>query len=239
MSTYTPAGIELIGDGDQTGVWGQTTNTNWEMMEQMATGVVSVALTSPLYTLTTTDGALSTGRNAVVVFTGSPTATCTVTVSPNDMEKVYWIKNSSDESVVIEQGTGSNVTILSGSVKAVYCDGGGAGAAVSELTVEGVPQTGGTGSAIIPNGTTAQRDAAPVAGYLRFNSTLTSFEGYDGTAWGSIGGAQAGGAILTNKDTATVDYTIGIGSNGFSVGPLTINSGVTITVASGQRWLVL
>ena len=49
-----------------------------------------------------------------------------------------------------------------------------------------------TGSAILPAGTTAQRDAAPAAGYIRFNSTDSSFEGYDGSAWGAIGGGGGG-----------------------------------------------
>jgi len=102
-----------------------------------------------------------------------------------------------------------------------------------------VTKTSSTGSAVMPSGNTAQRDGAPSAGYLRFNSTLGSFEGYDGTDWGGIGGAQAGGAIVTNKDIASASYTIASGENGLSVGPLTINSGVTITVSSGQRWLVL
>ena len=44
---------------------------------------------------------------------------------------------------------------------------------------------------------------------------------------------------MTNKSTASVSYTIASGENGLSVGPITINSGVVVTVSSGQRWLVL
>jgi hypothetical protein len=102
-----------------------------------------------------------------------------------------------------------------------------------------VAKTSATGSAVLPAGTEAERDGSPQAGYLRFNNDTDSFEGYNGTAWGGIGGAQAGGAIVTNKDIASVSYTIATGENGLSVGPVTVNSGVTITVSSGQRWLVL
>jgi hypothetical protein len=103
-----------------------------------------------------------------------------------------------------------------------------------------VTKTSATGSAELPSGTTAQRDASASAGYIRFNSTETSFEGYDGSAWGAIGGgASAGGAIYENKDDITADYTITSGSNGFSVGPMTIASGVSVTIPSGQRWVVL
>jgi hypothetical protein len=74
---------------------------------------------------------------------------------------------------------------------------------------------------------------------FRFNDDTDQFEGYDGSAWGGISGAQAGGAILTNKSTASASYTIATGENGLSVGPITVSSGITITVSSGQRWLVL
>jgi hypothetical protein len=133
-STYTAAGIELITDGEQSGTWGQTTNTNWSMMEEMVTGVVSVALSSTTYTLTTTDGASSNGRHAVVVFTGSPGGTCTVTVSPNDMQKVYFIVNNSDQTVTMSQGSGANVNISASKSKVVYCDGAGSGAAVVDIS---------------------------------------------------------------------------------------------------------
>jgi hypothetical protein len=54
-----------------------------------------------------------------------------------------------------------------------------------------VTKTAITGSAALPVGTTAQRDGSPSAGYIRFNSTDSSFEGYDGSAWGAIGGGGA------------------------------------------------
>ena len=133
-SSYTAAGIELIADGDQSGTWGQTTNINWQLLEEMVGGVVSIALTSTTYSLTTSDGASSNGRHAVIVFTGSPGGTCTVTVSPNDMQKVYFVKNSSDESVTIAQGSGSDVTIEAGGTQIVYCDGAGSGAAVNTVS---------------------------------------------------------------------------------------------------------
>lgn len=47
------------------------------------------------------------------------------------------------------------------------------------------------------------------------------------------------GAVLLNADTMTVSGTIATGQNGLTVGPLTINSGVTLTVASGQRHVVI
>lgn len=106
-----------------------------------------------------------------------------------------------------------------------------------------VSKTSATGSAIMPTGTTGERDVTPSAGYLRFNSTLGKPEVYNGTAWGSVGGGATGGGgdevFVENGQTVTSNYTLTTGKNALSVGPITVNSGVTVTVPSGSRWLVL
>lgn len=107
-----------------------------------------------------------------------------------------------------------------------------------------VPRTGTTGSAAVPSGTTAQRDSVPQAGYFRWNSTLSKFEGYDGSAWGSIGGGGATGgstdAVFTlNDQTVTANYTIPTGKNAGTFGPVTINSGVSVTVPTGSVWTIV
>jgi hypothetical protein len=110
-------------------------------------------------------------------------------------------------------------------------------AVVDTTTV--VEKTSATGSAVIPAGTTGQRDGSPANGYFRYNSSLASFEGYVGGAWGGVGGAQAGGVIFENALTISANYTLTTSKNGLSVGPITIGSGVTVTIPSGQRWVVL
>ena len=105
--------------------------------------------------------------------------------------------------------------------------------------------SGATGSTITPTGTTAQRDGSPGAGYFRFNSTLTAFEGYDGSAWGEIGGgggATGGGdnqVFYENDQNVTTDYTITSGKNAMSTGAITIDDGVTVTVPSGSNWVII
>jgi hypothetical protein len=74
---------------------------------------------------------------------------------------------------------------------------------------------------------------------LRFNTDTGTFEGYDGTAWGAIGGGTSTTPFTENLDVVATSYTIATGKNALSVGPMTINSGVTVTVDSGQRWVVL
>lgn len=133
-STYTAAGIELIAQGEQAGAWGNTTNTNWQLVEEMVGGVVDITLTGASYSLSTSDGASSEGRHSVLNFSGSPGATCTVTVTPNDMQKVYFVVNGSDQTVTISQGTGANVSVSAGKNKIVFCDGAGVGAAVTDIS---------------------------------------------------------------------------------------------------------
>jgi hypothetical protein len=102
-----------------------------------------------------------------------------------------------------------------------------------------VIKTSSTGSAIIPSGATGDRDGSPANGYFRYNTSVNSFEGYVNGAWGGVGGAQAGGVIFENSLTISSNYTLTTSKNGLSVGPITINSGVTVTVPSGQRWVIL
>lgn len=65
----------------------------------------------------------------------------------------------------------------------------------------------GTDAIRLPVGTTAERPSPNVTGYLRFNSTLSSFEGYNGTAWGTIGGFPAGTSMLFVQTAAPTGWT--------------------------------
>lgn len=109
--------------------------------------------------------------------------------------------------------------------------------------VNKTPRTASTGSAVVPAGTTAERDGSPGAGYFRFNADLGKFEGYSGTAWGSVGGGATGGGsdelFIENGQNMTTNYTIPATKNAMSTGPITINSGVTLTVSSGARYVVI
>ena len=115
----------------------------------------------------------------------------------------------------------------------------GDGSTLSKVTTK----TSATGSSVVASGTTAQRDGSPSAGMLRFNSTDTSFEGYNGSAWGSIGGGASGGGsnavFYENDQTVSVNYTIPADKNAMSTGTITVNSGITVTVSSGARYVVI
>jgi hypothetical protein len=96
----------------------------------------------------------------------------------------------------------------------------------------------GTDAVGLAVGTTAQRPSA-TAGYARFNSDLTQFEVANGTSWDSFAAVQAGGAIIENTTTINSDYTLSTTKNSGSFGPITIASGVTVTIPDGAIWTIV
>ena len=100
----------------------------------------------------------------------------------------------------------------------------------------------GNAALILPRGATADRPTA-ANGMIRYNTTLSTFEGYKAGAWGAIGGGATGGgsddAFYENTTTLTSDYTITTNKNAMSAGPMTISSGVTVTVPTGSVWTVV
>lgn len=110
------------------------------------------------------------------------------------------------------------------------------------LTVPTTLALSSTGAVKMPVGTTAERPTAST-GQIRYNSTLTQFEGYGASSWGTIGGGATGGgsnqAFYENDVTITDSYTITTSKNAMTAGPITINDSVTVTVPDGSRWTVI
>jgi len=100
----------------------------------------------------------------------------------------------------------------------------------------------GTGASKLNVGSTAQRPTA-VTGMVRYNSTTTKFEGYGASAWGALGGGATGGGadqiFIENGQTVTVDYTITSGNNAGTFGPVTVATGITVTVPTGSTWSIV
>lgn len=134
-STYTAnAGIELPANGEQSATWGSTVNDNMTIIDRLTNGVGTINLSGTTHTLTTTDGLASDGHYNVLVLGGSPSGTNTVTISPNDAQHIYIVKNGSGETATFTQGSGANVSVITGTTKIIYSDGAGSGAAVVDIT---------------------------------------------------------------------------------------------------------
>ena len=124
-STYsTSLKLTLIGDGEQSGIWGQTTNTNFgTLVEQAITGVTSIVMSDANYTLTNFNGVSNEARNAVLVVTGTNSAVRDVI--PPVVEKLYTVVNNTTGGFAIRVigATGTGVNIPNGATCLVYCDG--------------------------------------------------------------------------------------------------------------------
>jgi hypothetical protein len=145
-STYTTNnGIELIATGEQSGTWGDTTNTNLSLLDTSLDGQVSITLAatgssgSPNL-LPINNGATSNGRNRLIIFAdgGDLGGTAFVQLTPNDAEKIIYIRNnlSGSRSILVFQGTynaSNDYEVPAGTTAVVYFDGGGTGAVAANV----------------------------------------------------------------------------------------------------------
>jgi hypothetical protein len=94
----------------------------------------------------------------------------------------------------------------------------------------------------LPVGTSGQRPASPVVGQVRYNTTISTFEGFSNGVWGSLGGGATGGGadqvFVQNDKVVTTSYSIPSTKHASSVGPVTINDGVTVTIPDGSNWVI-
>ena len=118
-STFSPLGIELQATGENAGTWGTKTNTNLQLVEQLAGGFTQQAFSSDAdITLSVSDGATgATLAHRVIEFTGTISASRNVTI-PLDVQQLYLLKNSTSgsQNVVFKYatGSGSSATIANG-----------------------------------------------------------------------------------------------------------------------------
>jgi len=221
-STYTSnLGVEKIGAGEQAGTWGTTTNNNLDIIDRAINGVGSITLSGTTHTLTTSDGTLSPGGNKVLVLVGSPSGTNTITIDPNDQDKMYFVHNNSGQTATFKQGdgTGGTVSIPTGSKKIIFADGAGSGAAVTDVT-----------------------DALDVAtlrlGGTVVTSTASELNIVDGDTSAGTTAVAADDGIVTNdngtmRQTTAATFSTYFNANLVDV-PTTITSTSTLTPSSAQ-----
>ena len=134
MATYVnDLRLKEIATGDESGTWGASTNTNLELIaEAFSFGTEAITTNADTHTTTIADGSTDPGRSIYLKYTGTLDSACTITIGPNTVSKLWFIENgtSGSQNIIISQGSGANVTIPAGHVKAVYSDGAGSGAAI-------------------------------------------------------------------------------------------------------------
>jgi hypothetical protein len=172
-STFTPSGVELIAAGEQSGLWGDTTNTNLQIIDRLTSQVGTISLSGTTHTLTISDGVLSDGQYGVLVFAGSPSGTNTVTINPNTAQRVFVVRNTTAQSIIIAQGSGTTVTVPTGTTKIVSSNGAGTTAAVLDVTSTlAANLIGNVTGALTGNASTATAlQTARTIGGVSFNGT--------------------------------------------------------------------
>jgi hypothetical protein len=249
-STYSPSlRLELIGDGDQSGIWGQTTNNNLGyLLEQAVSGVITITMTNANYTMSNFNGVVDEARNQVLIVTGTNTAVRNL-VAPL-VEKTYVVQNNTTGGYAIQVigSSGLGVTIPNGIAAYVYCDGTNFYNAISgsvgnytvngNLTVTGTAAitgalTGSTAvfsgaiSSVSPTftGTPTVPTAAPGTNTTQAASTAFTTTAI-ATATGSLGTMSTQNAnnvaITGGSITGITDLTVADGGTGRST--LTANN---------------
>jgi hypothetical protein len=127
-SSFTDLGLELMVTGENSGTWGDKTNTNLELVQQGFAGYQEVSIAGGAQTtaLAVTDGTISNGRNAVIKFTGTITGNQIVTI-PDSIEKIYVFENGTTGAFTVQvktvSGTGPTFTAVNKGQKFVYANG--------------------------------------------------------------------------------------------------------------------
>jgi hypothetical protein len=125
MATYsTSLKLTLIGDGEQTGTWGSTTNTNFgTLLEQAIVGQTTITMANADYTLTNLNGTTDEARSAVIIVTGTQNATYSVIVPA--VPKLYMVTNSltSPQVAYIKMSGGTTTQVPNGQTMYLYCTG--------------------------------------------------------------------------------------------------------------------
>jgi hypothetical protein len=255
-STYTDnGGIELPASGEQSATWGNTVNDNMSIIDRLINGVGAITLSGTTHTLATSDGALSDGQYKTLVLGGSPSGTNTVTVSPNNGQHIYIVKNGTGQTATFTQGSGANVSVLANTTKIIYCDGAGSGAAVVDIT--GSLDLG----ALIVGGVTVTSTAAELNildGVTSTTAEINKLDGFTGDAddLNYAKDLRATGVTTSEFDvldgitatTAEINYVDGVTSNvQTQLNNITTNATLTtptltspLTVTGGtQSWTVV
>jgi hypothetical protein len=236
-STYSPSlRIELIGEGEQDGIWGQTTNNNLgALIEQAIAGITTVDVTAGNVTLTSFNGTLDEARSAVLVVTVTNVVAREVTI-PNE-PKTYIVTNNTSQTAQIKTPGGVAFNCLTNTQTTLYCDGSngvfGASIVLNPPTYEtfvnplitGIRETI-TVSAIAATGTIQFDTLTQAVLYYTSNATANwgvNFRGNSGTTLNSV---------MSTGQSFSATFMVTQGATAY------INNAVTVDgVAVTPKWL--
>ena len=123
MAVYTnDLRLKEIATGDESGTWGDSTNTNLGLIaDAFGFGTEAITTNADTHTTTIADGSADPGRSIFLKYTGTLDSACTITIGPNTVSKLWFIENatSGSQNINISQGSGASITIPNGQTKAI------------------------------------------------------------------------------------------------------------------------
>ena len=131
--------LEEQASGENATSWGDKTNNNLQLIaEAFSYGTEAITTNADTHSTTIADGGTDPGRSLYLKYTGTLASTCTVSLLPNTVSKVWIIENATSGGfdLSIKQGSGAEITIPNGDVKIVYSDGAGSGAAIFDALTD-------------------------------------------------------------------------------------------------------
>jgi hypothetical protein len=228
MTTFSTAlKLELPGDGQQTGTWGQTTNKNLgTLLEQAITGVDNITMVDANYTLSTLNGTSDEARNAVIIVGGINTTVRDVIVPTSN--KVYTIQNNTTGGFAIRVITaaGTGVTIPSGMITQVYCNG------TNVLDLQnGVPDSFVVSGNLGVGGTTALTGVTTITGNL--NGTTATFSGAISSVSPAFTGTPTAPTATAGTNTTQIATTAFVTTATGTLGTMSTQNANNVAITGG------
>ena len=236
-STYTTnLGIEKIATGDQSGTWGDTTNTNFDILDQAVNGILTLTLSSAGSSgsptdIPVTDGAVSNGRNKFIELTdgGDLGGTAYVRLTPNDAEKIVFVRNSlsASRSVILFQGTynaSNDFELANGKDAVLKFSGTGSGATVTQVFVD-----------LLATAVTANLTGnvtGNVTGAVTGNVTGNVTGAVTGNVTGDLTGNVTGNVASTGSSSFSSIDVNGGAIDGTPIGASSANTGAFTTLST-------
>jgi len=223
-STFSPSlRLELIGDGDQSGIWGQTTNNNLgTLIEQAVAGVITINIADANYTLTNFNGVSDEARNAVITITGTLSQQRNIIAPLAD--KVFTFRNSTTGgfSIQVIGSSGTGVVIPNGATTSVYCDG-----------TNFLPLNTGAAGNFSVSGNLSVTGTTSLTGAL--SGTTAAFSGAITSVSPAFSGTPTATTAAAGNNSTQIATTAFVQTNGFPSGGIAMWSGSIGSIPSGWR----
>ena len=223
-STFSPSlRLELIGDGDQSGIWGQTTNNNLgTLIEQAVAGVITINIADANYTLTNFNGVADEARNAVIIITGTLSQQRNI-IAPL-AEKVFTFRNitTGGFSIQVIGSSGTGVIIPNGATTSIYCDG-----------TNFFPLNTGAAGNFSVSGNLAVTGTTTLTGAL--SASTATFSGAISSVSPAFTGTPTAPTAAGGTNNTQIATTAFVQTNGFPSGGIAMWSGSIASIPSGWR----